>query len=59
GGAAIGFQVNAGGGTIVVLPALNNADRDRQQIAGAMVECLARWNSSRTSTDTESRMGAN
>ena len=59
GGAAIGFQVNAGGGTIVVLPALNNADRDRQQLAGAMVECLARWDSSRTSADTESKTGAN
>jgi hypothetical protein len=59
GGAAIGFQMPAGGGTIVVLPAINNPDKDRQQIAGAMVECLARWNGSRTSADTESRMGAN
>ena len=40
GGAAIGFEFALGGGTAVVLPAINKPDRDRQQIAAGMIQSL-------------------
>lgn len=47
GGAAIAAQFSAGGGTVILLPAINNPDRDRQQIAVAFVDSLARWDALR------------
>jgi hypothetical protein len=58
GGAAIAAQLSVGEGTIVVLPAINNPDRDRQQIAEAFVESLARWDALRGTADSRT-IGAN
>jgi hypothetical protein len=59
GGAAIGVQLKAGGGTVVILPAINNPERDRQQIAAAFVEALSRWDASRGTTSNQVARGVN
>ena len=43
GGVAIGFELSVGEGFVVVLPAIQKPDTERQAIAVALVESFERW----------------
>ncbi len=57
GGVAIGFELRAGEGTIVFLPAVNKPESDRQQISAAMIQCLERWDGTGNTTATRKQTG--
>jgi hypothetical protein len=52
GGVAIAGEIAAAGGRLIILPALADPNKDRPQIAGAMVRCLERWDTGITTADT-------
>jgi hypothetical protein len=53
GGQAIGFELQLGDGTLVVLPQLVRPDQDRPRTVAAIKDCLTRWSERARTPATE------
>jgi hypothetical protein len=59
GGAAIGFELALGGGRVIVVPAINKPERDREQIAAALLDSFERMAGVATNDKVNESTGVN